>query len=525
MAVAVVSDAEMMPRISGGGDFGEKYRTTRRTTNSTGSAVGRNGPRISAGPPKPVGLVVQEAPQVKPVGLVAQAPSPVPPVGLVVQASPKDAEVPPAMKMQVCFLLDQLDEEALWKLAGELQVLGLICAADLPPPPVMSTCQSWNAAPIPLKAVDPPSTAPSPTTLPIGPPIGSGATAAPEISESPCVTLEELLAVPSGRDEHRTSAPSSNSPVGSGEQFKEAKNTTVVLRNLPAHYDQVSCQKLINECGYEACYDFLLWFPAKTYARVAQQSANCGYAFVNFRTANLADEFKLKFHGKRVETSDDGAESAGGETEPALSIAVAKVQGFASNYRRFQHLLEGNQPTRCQPFFARDAIERLRPEDKKSDVPQPIDPLASSGLLTTIVIRNLPRSIEHQVAARQWFDSQGYSAQYDFFLYIMPSSRPKRGDSSAKNSKQDAEATTLAYAFVNFLSSQAAERCLLTMKSQQVEGEQPLNVVYARVQGLELLKEHFCNPQEGKRLLPWIAGKKAEPVEQKAEEPKTFKFQ
>jgi len=271
--------------------------------------------------------------------------------------------------------------------------------------------------------------------------------------------------------------------------------TTLILRNLPATFDQGTAQEWLDERGYTGQYDFFLWFPAKSTSRLN----SCGYAFVNFHTPEDAQVCAKKLHLLRFPNHDDDSESL------PLSVAVAKVQGFADNFARFQHLREAATPTRCSPFFAQEAIDALSQAELNAAVenaaanPPPSYP-EISGAVTTIVIRNLPAMIESTEIARQWLDAEGFGRQYDFFLYL-PAKRQRR--IPGKNGPASLQG--YGYAFVNFKKAEEAETCVEKLNGKIFgDGTPPLNMVTAKVQGSEQCVAHFSSLTDSGRCTPWV---------------------
>jgi len=271
----------------------------------------------------------------------------------------------------------------------------------------------------------------------------------------------------------------------------------LILRNLPTSFDQGTAQQWVDEKGYAGAYDFLLWFPAKKTSRLNATS----YAFVNFRTVERATAFRKEFHLQRFPSQQV---EPGGKQQWPLSIAVAKVQGFEDNYIRFYHLLDDKSPTLCQPFFAEDAIQQLRPEVREraaqaaSNTPQ-LENL-SDGPCTTLIVRNLPEYLVTQEETQKWLDDFGFKGQYDFFLWLPP--KRKRVEQATN---QTGPPQGLAYAFVNLRSPEQAYKCAEFLNGQSMAENDPiLNVVAARVQGLTACLEHFSSLGDSSRVSPWL---------------------
>lgn len=276
--------------------------------------------------------------------------------------------------------------------------------------------------------------------------------------------------------------------------------TTLILRNLPQHFDQRFAQDWIDQQGFGGLYDFFLWFPAKQTSRLN----SCGYAFVNFRSIADAQRFRRELHLMRIVGTEGDQDSS---QQLPLSIAVAKVQGFAENYVRFQHLLVGATPTRCAPFFAQDSVDALSVEQLDAaasassnnaafHVGPPLD-----GNLTTVIIRNLPPAVETQDITRTWLNELGFKHQYDFLLFL-PAKRSRRG-CGGRNASPAAQG--FGYAFVNFVNAAGAQLCVDMLNGKALhEGDPALSVVGARVQGLQACTEHFQTLAESGRCTPWV---------------------
>lgn len=279
----------------------------------------------------------------------------------------------------------------------------------------------------------------------------------------------------------------SNSQEGS-EKAEDDSATTLILRNMPSDFDQQMTEEWVNERGFQGLYDFLLWFPAKRTTRLNASS----YAFVNFRYAEDARRFRRENHLTRL--------CAG---KWALSIAIAKVQGFAENYIRFHHLTGDSSPTLCQPFFSQDAINKLSDDAHTAAASAaktaPQTETLQEGPCTTLIIRNMPYAVDNQENAREWLNDAGFEGTYDFFLYL-PAKRRRPEPPVAGGPPQG-----LAYAFVNFLSSDSALTCIDRLNGKALnEGDPVLNVVAARVQGLDECLRHFSNIGDNGRVIPWV---------------------
>lgn len=439
-------------------------------------------------------------------------------------------------------LLDALDPAALATLAQRLQTRGLLqqYAGVTQPPP-----GSWNPAGAGAGVASPPLAAPA--MPPAAPPGGWYASMAASqdaamsyASPPQVVTLEQQLQATPYASPPVAAAPAPYSghqyehsvaagpvaeqvvapkPVGivqpapvveealavAGEDEKAEKPTTLIVRNLPSFFNQDSLQAWLDKnAGYEGTYDFLLWFPAKNSARLNSSS----YAFVNFMDPANAGTFRKDFHQARLHFDGQNA-----DPDAPLSIAAAKVQGFAENYIRYGHISLDSGSTKCKPYFDQDTLNKL-PKEVVSGAAQAASAMAVAettpqGAAQTLVIRNLPSSLETQESARKWFDKQGCEGKYDFFLFMPP-----------KPSKRRVALATvegLAYAFVNFRTLDNATECMKNLNGHHCDGDTeslPLNVVASRVQGFEELQKTYNKGLHRDRLAPWVdeAKSKAQPA-------------
>merc|ERR1719163_743449 len=76
-----------------------------------------------------------------------------------------------------------------------------------------------------------------------------------------------------------------------GAGVPDHERTTVMLRNVPNKYTTDMLKQMLDEEGYASCYDFL-YLPMDFRNRV-----NIGYAFINFRSPDLARGFSVAFEG------------------------------------------------------------------------------------------------------------------------------------------------------------------------------------------------------------------------------------
>jgi len=279
------------------------------------------------------------------------------------------------------------------------------------------------------------------------------------------------------------------------ENDKDSTATTLVMRNLPAYFDQTTTQDFVDGNGYADLYDFLIWFPAKKTSRLNASS----YAFVNFRDARHARSFRRTHHLSRFPSEDDDPDK---RLSSPLSIALAKVQGFTQNYIRFYHLTSEEAPTLCQPYFAKDAVDKLPQETRAAaaaTISAPNKETLPDDPFTTLIVRNLPDSIDTQDKAQELLETAGFRNQYNFFLYLPAKRRRPQPITHARPS------LGLGYAFVNFRDTASAQMCVEALNGKLLAESGPaLSVVVAKVQGIEECMSHFRSLSESGRVAFWV---------------------
>jgi len=107
-------------------------------------------------------------------------------------------------------------------------------------------------------------------------------------------------------------------PNGAG--FFQSFATTLMLRNIPNKYTQLTLQQEIDDNGFQSTYDFL-------YLPFQQESkSNAGYAFINFRSPVTAHRFRAAFSTysfRRFKSKKTG------------NVCDAQIQGLQANRLHF----------------------------------------------------------------------------------------------------------------------------------------------------------------------------------------------
>eukprot|EP00411_Alexandrium_monilatum_P107293 CAMPEP_0175768052 /NCGR_PEP_ID=MMETSP0097-20121207/70230_1 /TAXON_ID=311494 /ORGANISM="Alexandrium monilatum, Strain CCMP3105" /LENGTH=494 /DNA_ID=CAMNT_0017078153 /DNA_START=1 /DNA_END=1485 /DNA_ORIENTATION=- len=396
-------------------------------------------------------------------------------------------------------MLSQLDDKSLWHLAWELQKRGLLRVGASGFEVIKPAAQASAAvAPVPTPPVA--VTPVSPDVSRVAAPTGFAPAAPPDECKddraewSFASSERDSSPAPPGGDSRATrklDGATAEQPTNESRP-DDGSFTTLILRNLPPSFDQKAVHEWIDDLGYCNLYDFLLWFPAKKTSRLSTAS----YAFINFRMGADAQRFRQDHHLKRFDNSE------GENGKKQLNVAIAKVQGFAENYVRFHHLCDDNCPTVCQPYFAQDSCDKLpqqtliAAETLTLTAPQLPGTLESG--FTTLVIRNLPHSVDNQDVAMQWLDGAGFQGQYDFFLYLPPKRRRPEQDAPGGPPQG------LGYAFVNMRDPIHAAACVESLNGTPLAvGDPTLSIVPSKVQGLQKCVSHFGSLDDGGRLRPW----------------------
>lgn len=108
--------------------------------------------------------------------------------------------------------------------------------------------------------------------------------------------------------------------------------TTIIFRNLPVAIESTGhAKEWLDEAGYASQYDFLLYLPAK---KTRPGYHGHGYAFANFKEQRDAYACMQSLQGKSVDDSD-----------LALNIVAAKVQGKMECIRHFSSMIDGGRVT------------------------------------------------------------------------------------------------------------------------------------------------------------------------------------
>jgi len=115
-------------------------------------------------------------------------------------------------------------------------------------------------------------------------------------------------------------------------------NITVMMRHIPCKYTQGKFMNELNNAGFEGSYDFL-YLPLDH-----RNPGNRGFAFINFLSPQLAEEFYSYYHGQKLRHFE--------ATSP-IAVMPADVQGFEESAERFYTLSLKKKKNHGEPVFLR----------------------------------------------------------------------------------------------------------------------------------------------------------------------------
>jgi len=154
----------------------------------------------------------------------------------------------------------------------------------------------------------------------------SGSTTRPAAPDAE--TGDSSLSQPSGEEEGRVGDQAEANCLGGA--------TTIMIRRLSTRITQQELMRTINHAGFWQRYDFF-YLPMKS-------RGSRGFAFVNFDTADTAQDFFKAFNGHKLETQG---------SELPLEVVAADVQGFEENARHYSRFRGSRRLGFSQPFFFR----------------------------------------------------------------------------------------------------------------------------------------------------------------------------
>ena len=116
-----------------------------------------------------------------------------------------------------------------------------------------------------------------------------------------------------------------------------SNSSTVMLRNVPYDARQRGVLTLVEEEGFRGLFDFF-------YAPLDFKSKNnLGYAFVNFKSLEIAKDFFKRFDGKRIASRPGW--------EKPLRVCWARVQGLEANIDHYRNSPVNDMPDEFKPML------------------------------------------------------------------------------------------------------------------------------------------------------------------------------
>lgn len=194
---------------------------------------------------------------------------------------------------------------------------------------------------------------------------------ASDYQESDSPSADSASMCDSGPVDERLLAARSLAACGGGLSGLHA----VMVRHIPSRYNQQKLMREINAYGFLGKYDFfyLLMQP--------KSRLNRGFAFINFNTAQDAEEFYGRFHDQRLRNF---------HMDQPLEIMPADLQGFEANVEHYMLMLQANRNKRPmqtgRALFFRQLPEHLASLAGGADTADP-EPLPATDRPT---LRALP---------------------------------------------------------------------------------------------------------------------------------------
>ena len=138
---------------------------------------------------------------------------------------------------------------------------------------------------------------------------------------------------------HRSTTNLSTISNQTGYENGGGSSSTVMLRNVPYDARQKGVLSLVEEEGFKGQFDFF-------YAPLDFKSKNnLGYAFINFKSIDIAKRFFRHFDGKRVSSA-----FRPGWDKP-LRVCWARVQSFEANVEHYRNSPVNEMPAEFKPML------------------------------------------------------------------------------------------------------------------------------------------------------------------------------
>jgi len=117
-------------------------------------------------------------------------------------------------------------------------------------------------------------------------------------------------------------------------------HTTVMIRHVACKYTQRKLMREINGAGFMGRFDFF-YLPMDP-----RSHANRGFAFANFFSPEIAEEFYHLFHGQQLRHFN---------SEKVIAVTPADLQGFEANAAHYSYsrALKHKRAPKSRPLFFR----------------------------------------------------------------------------------------------------------------------------------------------------------------------------
>jgi len=289
-----------------------------------------------------------------------------------------------------------------------------------------------------------------------------------------------------GQRKDQIEASESNNPV-----------TTMMIRNIPKRYVSQMLAQELNVLGFKGKFDFV-------YIPIDPSTGwSVGYGFVNFVNSAISEECVRKLTGYRFCRCKE-------EQRKPIDVVPAHLQGLRMNlehycrtavqfkdyrpmiipeafgdlpthekmklYLEFGHLFQEINPFSTTPstLHSHNTIPKHRDFQEESDVK------ADDNVITTLMIRNIPKSYTNQNIVGK-LNELGLRRMFDFVYVPIDQST----------------SFNVGYAFVNFISAEAASECVRVLKglkinkSSGLQHRKYIDVIPAHMQGLYKNLEYY----------------------------------
>mmetsp|Transcript_130065 Transcript_130065/g.277812 ORF Transcript_130065/g.277812 Transcript_130065/m.277812 type:complete len:321 (-) Transcript_130065:30-992(-) len=123
-------------------------------------------------------------------------------------------------------------------------------------------------------------------------------------------------------------------------------HTTVMIRHVACKYTQRKLMREINGAGFMGRFDFF-YLPMDP-----RSHANRGFAFANFLSPDIAEEFYHLFHGQQLRHFN---------SDKVIAVTPADLQGFEANaaHYAYSRALKHKRAPKSRPLFFRPLPEDL----------------------------------------------------------------------------------------------------------------------------------------------------------------------